>query len=376
MDKVYNSYCDCCGCAKCQSVCPTKAITMRFLNGHYYPVVIKDLCIDCKKCANQCDFKLKATNTPISAYAVKHNQTVRMKSSSGGVFTALSDYILQNGGKVYGADFDENMHLRHTSADNTVKRDRMRGTKYIQSDMSGVYNQIKADLQNNLQVLFVGTPCQVNAVKGFIGENEKLYTADLICHGVPSPELWKNFIKYIEEKLNQKATFFSFRNKDIAWRKYSGRVTFSDGSILENTNLLNAYAELFSYDLTLRASCEACPFASISRVGDITLGDFWGIENVLPQIDDNKGVSAVLINTEKGEKLFSLSKGELELYEVTSNQVAARQPNLSKPSHASVKALEFKNDLNTLTFEKVLKKYTRVGMKRRIKDFIKGVLKR
>lgn len=315
-------------------------------------------------------------NTPISAYAVKHNGDVRMNSSSGGVFTALSDIILQNRGKIYGADFDKDMHLRHTCADTPEKRDRMRGTKYIQSDISGVHKQIKTDLENDLQVLFVGTPCQVNAVKNYIGENENLYTADLICHGVPSPKLWEKYIKFIEEKYNKKAQYFSFRNKDIAWRKYSGRVTFSDGTVIENTKLLNAYCELFQYDLALRKSCENCPFASISRVGDITLGDFWGIENVLPKIDDNKGVSAVLVNTQKGEQLFDLAKNRLEIYEVTTQQIAARQPNLSHPSKRSTKAEAFENDLNTLPFGKVLKKYTNVGIKRRIISLVKGVLKK
>ena len=315
-------------------------------------------------------------NFPLSAYAVKHNIDVRMKSSSGGVFTALSDIILQNSGKIYGADFDENMHLRHTFADTTEKRDRMRGTKYIQSDISGVHKQIKTDLENDLQVLFVGTPCQVNAVKNYIGENENLYTADLICHGVPSPELWEKYIKYIEEKYNKKATYFSFRNKDIAWRKYSGRVTFADGTVIENTNLLNAYCELFQYDLALRKSCENCPFASLARVGDITLGDFWGIENVLPEIDDNKGVSAVLINTEKGKKLFDCAEKNLEIHKVATEQIAARQPNLSHPSKRSIKAETFRNDLNNLPFEMVLKKYTNVGIKRRLINSVKGVLKK
>ena len=315
-------------------------------------------------------------NSPLTAYAVKHNSDIRMNSSSGGVFTALSDTILKNGGKIYGADFDENMHLRHTSADTSEKRDRMRGTKYLQIDMSGVHRKIKADLDNNLQILFVGTPCQVNAVKSYIGENGNLYTADLICHGVPSPELWEKYIKYIEEKYNKKATYFCFRNKDIAWRRYSGRVTFKDGTIVENNRLLNAYCELFQYDLALRKACESCPFASIARVGDITLGDFWGIENILPEIDDNKGVSAVLVNTEKGEKLFNLAKNNLEIYEVTVEQITARQPNLSHPSKRSTKADTFENDLNTLPFEKVLKKYTNVGVKRRLITLIKGVLKK
>lgn len=313
---------------------------------------------------------------PISAYAVKHNENVRMKSSSGGMFTALSDIILQNGGKIYGADFDENMHLRHTSATTPAQRDRMRGAKYIQSDMSGVYEKIQTDLQNGIPVLFVGTPCQVNAVKTFIGQNEYLYTADLICHGVPSSEVWEKYIKYIEKKYNKKATYFSFRNKDIAWRKYSGRVTFSDGTVMANTKLLNAYCELFRYDLSLRKACENCPFADISRVGDITLGDFWGIENIMPEIDDNKGVSAVLVNTQKGEKLFEGVRSGLEVYEVTAEQISARQPNLKGPSKRSVKAEAFEKDFNTLPFEKVLKKYTNVGIKRQIISLLKGVLKK
>ncbi len=374
MEQVYKAIKNCCGCAKCEAVCPTNAITMQFKGGHYYPVINKDLCIDCKKCAKECNFTLNNNGMPLFAYAVKHNEKIRMQSSSGGAFTALSDYILKNGGRVYGADFDNNMHLCHTLADTPQKRDRMRGTKYIQSDMTGVYKQIRADLKANLPVLFVGTPCQVNAVKSYVGENEGLYTADLICHGVPSPEVWKKYIEYIEKKFGKKIKFFSFRNKDIAWRSYSGRITFSDDSVLSNTDLSNAYIELFRYDLTLRECCTSCPFTSLSRVGDITLGDFWGIENVLPEIDDNKGISAVFVNTEKGAKLFEAVKGNLECFKVSSEQIAKRQPNLSRPSVPSIKAEAFKSDITTLSFERVLKKYTRVGFKRRIIDFIKRIL--
>ena len=376
MEQVYKFSKNCCGCAKCESVCPTNAIKMKLSNGHYYPVINKDLCIDCQKCSASCDFSLKADTKPIGAYAVKHNNEVRMNSSSGGLFTALSDYILEKSGKIFGADFDENMHLCHTLADTKEKRDRMRGTKYIQSDMSGVYPQIKSELKNNQPVLFIGTPCQVNAVKGFVGDNENLYTADLICHGVPSPEMWESFIKCVEKKYNKKATYFSFRNKSIAWRKYSGRVTFRDGTVCENTKLLNAYTDLFRYDLTLRPSCENCPFASLSRVGDITLGDFWGIENIFPKIDDNKGVSAVLINTPKGERLFENAKKGLEVFEVTSGQIAAKQPNLHLPSKRSIKADKFENDFKAMPFEKILKKYTVVGIKRCLIYVIKGVLKK
>lgn len=315
-------------------------------------------------------------NKPLSAYAVKHESDIRMKSSSGGMFTALSDCILENGGKIYGADFDENMHLRHVAASTTEQRDRMRGAKYIQSDISGILGDIKTDLQNGLPVLFVGTPCQVSAVKKYVGDSDKLYTADLICHGAPNSDVWEKYINYVQKKYGKKAVYFSFRNKDIAWRKYSGRVTFSDGTVIADNKLLNAYCELFQYDLIMRTACEKCQFASISRVGDITLGDFWGIENVLPEIDDNKGVSAVLINTEKGEMLFNKIKNGLEIYEVAIEQIAAKQPNLSHPSKKSIKAEAFKKDFENLPFEKMLKKYTNVGLKRRIISLIKGVLKR
>ena len=315
-------------------------------------------------------------SAPLAAYAVKHSTDVRMKSSSGGMFTALSDYILQNGGKIYGAAFDENMHLRHVAASTPQERDRMRGAKYIQSDISGVFDQIRTDLENNLPILFVGTPCQVSAIKKTVGNNNNLYTADLICHGAPNPAVWEKYINYLQKKYGKKATDFSFRNKDIAWRKYSGKITFEDGTVMANNNLLNAYCELFSYDLIMRDACEKCPFANLSRVGDITIGDFWGIENVLPKIDDNAGVSAVLINSENGQKLFNLVKTNLEVFEVTATDIQRKQPNLKNPSKASTKAAQFKADFNTLPFKKVLKKYTRVGLRRRLIDLIKGVLKR
>lgn len=379
MEQVYKNISECCGCSLCEYICPKGAISLKTEGGFYYPVIDKDKCIDCGLCRKTCTFKDKyiEENTINQAYAAKHkNADIIKASSSGGMFTALSDYILGIGGTVYGADYDDNMHLRHTSAISSEARDRMRGAKYIQSDMSGVFADLKQTLSSGRPVLFTGTPCEVAAVKKAFGKSENLYLVDIICHGVPSAEVWKKFVDYIEKKYRKKMTYYKFRDKQNGWRGYSSRIYFKDGTEIPHNDISGSFIELFMYDVCLRESCTKCPYTSTARVGDITIGDFWGIENVMPDLSDNQGISAVMVNSEKGAELLGKARGDLELYPCKKEDIALKQPNLSKPSSHSSKAVCFKKDLAELPFDKLLKKYTRVGLKRRLIDSVKKLLKR
>lgn len=380
MDTVYRDLTDCCGCALCASVCPKNAITMQRSNGFLYPVIDQSLCVDCGLCAKKCPFgrEKQEDSNCLDAYAVKHtDEQVVQNSSSGGVFTAVSDYILSQGGAVIGADFDEDMNVVHVVANTPEKRDRLRGSKYIQSDTTGVYDAIRHLLNDGVPVLFTGVPCQAAGVREAFPNEEKLYIMDIICHGVPNPLVWKQYVAFIEKKYGKKLTYYSFRDKAISgWRKYSAKLTFEDGSQVAHNDVTGSFIELFRYDVCLRPSCTRCRFTSKQRVGDMTIGDFWGIENVMPEISDNKGISAVMVNTEKGRALFEAIKPHITAYPCSQDDIAARQPNLSRPSQYSNKAAAFQADLAALPFEAVLKKYTRVGLKRRLIDLVKSVLKR
>lgn len=380
MDSVFKTLENCCGCALCEAVCPKNAITMIENDGFKYPVINKTLCVDCGICAKKCPMNAEkeTQSNCIDAFAVKHkSDDVVLNSSSGGIFTALSDKILQDGGYIIGADFDSDMNVVHTVASTVEQRDRMRGSKYIGSDTSGIYGKIKALLKEEKPVLFTGTPCQAAAVRKAFPKADDLYIVDIICHGVPSAEVWKKYVEFIEKRYGKKLSFYSFRDKSLSgWRGYSAKLTFEDGTELSHNDITGSFIELFRYDVCLRPSCTNCNFTSINRQGDITIGDFWGIENVMPAISDNKGISAVMINTEKGKQLFDSVSESINKYPCTQEDIAKRQPNLFRSSSYSNKAEAFKQDLKSMPFDKVLKKYTRVGIKRRIIDFVKKCIGR
>lgn len=380
MERVYDKKTECCGCTLCAEKCPTDAISMEMTDGFSYPVIHSARCIDCGLCRRVCIIQhpFEGAAAPADAFAGKiHDEAVRMQSSSGGAFTALSDRFLKDGGVVCGAVFDELMHVRHAVTDTVTGRDEMRGSKYVQSDMEGVYSQLQAALDAGRKVLFTGNPCAVAAVKRRFKEfDRQLYTVDLICHGVPSPEVWHSYIAHLENLYGKSVTGYTFRDKQNGWRDYHAVVTFSDGTTARDTDAINSYIELFRYDLCLRPSCTACPYTAMQREGDITLGDFWGVEKVFAHLDDNKGISAILINTEKGKELLACLQESMQLQPCAVQDIAAGQPNMHHPSKASVKADAFARDLRALPFDKVLKKYTRIGRKRRIIDVMKKVLRK
>lgn len=380
MHTVYNEKSDCCGCALCEHVCPKNAIKMTDADGFSYPVINQELCIDCGLCAKKCPFsKPKQTESNcIESYAVKNKDTdVINNSSSGGIFTAVSDYILSKHGYIIGADFDSNMNVIHTVAATVKERNRMRGSKYIQSNTSGIFDTLKNLLQKEKPILFTGTPCQCAAVKAAFPDNKNLFIIDIICHGVPSPDIWKKYVAFLENKYGKKLSLYSFRDKDTAgWRTYSARLTFEDGSVIHHNNITGSFIELFRYDVCMRQSCTKCPYASMHRQGDITIGDFWGIENIMPEISDNKGISAVMVNSEKGRDLFTKSSDSISFFPCKQTDIAKKQPNMSAPSQFSNKYEEFNQNMKTMSFDEILKKYTRVGIKRRLIDTAKSILRK
>ena len=295
----------CTGCGACNNVCPSKAIKMTpDREGFIVPEIDYDLCTDCKACVKICPvLSLKKKNLVVpEIYAVRANDEIRKNSSSGGVFTVIANYVLNNGGYVCGAAFDENMQLKHIMIDNFADLSKLQGSKYLQSDTGDIYKQVKNKLLEGKQVLFTGTPCQVAALTSIIGRsNSNLITLDLICHGVPSQKL---FNIYIKENIDKQIIDVHFRDKRFGWQTSSMVCKFKDGS--ESISLMqeDVYLQAFYKNLSLRKSCENCPFSDFPRHGDLSIGDFWGISNFDIEQNDGKGTSIVYVNTAKGQKLM------------------------------------------------------------------------
>lgn len=302
---VTNSGKDCCGCLACVNVCPVKAIKVEIdEKGFWYPKVNQNVCVKCGKCKKVCAFLNSNGIEPKFVYGVKHkDELVRSRSRSGGAFTGFSDTILKENGIIYGASLTDDFLAKHSRASSAQERDSFLGSKYIQSDMSGVYEQIKEDLEKGRKCLFSGTPCQVAAVKNYFGENTNLYLIDIVCHGVPSPLVWRDYLDFQETSHDGKVTKVDFRDKRFGWKAHRETFVINDQNYDEDI-----FTKLFYSHLILRPSCFNCPYKCTAREGDITIADFWGIDTALPGFNDDKGVSLVLVNTAKGKELFDLSK--------------------------------------------------------------------
>lgn len=305
-------------------------------------------------------------------YAVKHkDEETRVKSRSGGIFTALTDKIFEQNGIVYGCVLNENFDAVHIRATTAEKRNLMRGSKYIQSKMGDIFKQVKIDLDSGKKVLFSGTSCQIAGLQGFLGKEYKnLLSVDIVCHGVPSVEVWQAYLKWQEEKNNSKVVKVDFRNKmDFGWGDHVETLMLSNGQKINS----RVFSMLFSRRSALRPSCYECPFKSTMHPGDITIADYWGIDNAAPGFNDNKGVSLVLVNSGKGNEYFECVKN-MVIWKMTKIE-DSMQPSLIAPFPRPKERTKFWNDFNNKSFEYIAKKYGGIGTKDKLKRKIKRLIK-
>ncbi len=322
----------CTGCSACCNTCPKDAIRMvPDEEGFVQPVIDEAACVHCGICHKVCQvFAETGTQVKQQRYwGLKADDTVRKNSSSGGAFTMLSDRILKDGGIVVAAQMDETFVVRHSVARTVAERDKMRHTFYVQSDLGMVFSEVKKTLQENKKVLFVGTPCQVAGLKLFVGESDALITVDLLCHGAPSPKVFQAFIDFLKSKGD--LTEFDFRDKSHGWRGYHVSAEI-DNKKFTNRLWLKSFNSLFSHNLINRACCSMCSYANYNRPGDITLGDFWGLERQDAAYVDQLGVSLLMTNTAKGQALVD-SLENVQLREYTKEQTT--QNSLCHPAKAS-----------------------------------------
>ena len=331
----------CTGCTACANICPKSCIEMKEDDeGFAQPVIDNSKCISCLACERVCPILNNHTHKDeeTKAYAaLSKNDETRLESSSGGIFSELAKLILQSNGIVYGAKYDDDFKVIHTGIEDIESLKELRGAKYSQSDLSTIFQIIKTQLNNGRQVLFSGTPCQIGGLKAFLKKDyDNLYCIDFVCHGVPSPLVWKKYIEYRSQvdADNQVPEYINLRNKESGWSHYSYQVEFayskSNHYLCQNDKDL--YMSLFVNNYILRRSCSNCYYKGYSRESDITLGDFWGIWDILPSMDDNKGTSVVFTHSNKGEKLLNSAAIHLQSNPVTLDQATMMNPSLLKSS--------------------------------------------
>ena len=362
MIKIVNKE-DCCGCSACAQKCPKHCITMtEDHEGFLYPKVDESTCVDCGLCNQVCPIQNVFSPTPLIEVfaAYNKNEEIRRESSSGGVFTLLAEKVIDEGGVVFGAAFDDQWQVILDFSESKQGLSRFRGSKYVQADVRETFRQCERFLKAGRSVLFSGTPCQIAGLRRYLGKDyEHLLTVDVICHGVPSPKVWRKYLyevrrttakKTAVRRLLEKVPFCSslnplpliksirFRDKSDGWKKFRFVLELAEASaegkqssVLSSIKTIdepffeNIYMKAFLHNLDLRPSCHHCRAKSGMSNSDLTIADFWGIQSVAPQMDDDKGISLVLVNTSKGTEYFE--NISMECVSVDFNEAIKGNPN-------------------------------------------------
>lgn len=316
---------ECCGCTACQQVCPAQCITMEpDEEGFLYPKINEANCIHCQKCERVCPIRHPALPVGKTEAFVGYaeNLALRRASSSGGVFSLAAQWILSRQGAVFGAAFDEHFQVRHICVESAEELGRLRGSKYVQSSLENTYAEAKRELQNGRWVLFSGTACQVAGLKNDLGEEyERLLTVDVLCHGVPSPKIWDLYLQEQESANRSKISSVQFRDKVSGWKQYSLTSRYENGRTCSFRFPEDPYMCMFLGNIDLRPSCYDCRFKAFPRASDLTIGDCWGIDKLMPDMDDDQGTSVILVHTPKGRQLLDAIRDKLVLRNAELDQV-------------------------------------------------------
>ena len=370
----------CCGCGACAQSCPVSCISMKpDEEGFLYPSADVSTCVECGRCTQVCPMpeygdtgrkKQEECFEDTRAFGgFSQNDQVRRESSSGGIFTLFAEAVLSEGGVVYGAGMDPDLKVVHCKAETVEELAPLRKSKYVQSETGNAFTEVREYLRSGRKVLFVGTACQTAGLRSFLGgEDQLLITCDFICHGVPSPLVFRKYLDWLGKKRGSRVTAFEFRNKRVPWNQ-SGQqkgtiIRYEDGG--EECHIpafRDPFMNAFLSDICLRPSCGACPFKGLpGGYSDLTIADFWGAGKAAPDLCDPLGTSLILVHSEKGLRLMQKVSGEFHGREVETAAAVRRNPCVFRPAEAAAENIrkDFFRRLDT-SFELARRKYMTAG---------------
>lgn len=367
----------CCGCTACAAICPQSCISIQEdSEGFLYPHIDQEICVHCGMCETVCPiyaYKSPQDSTPSAYAAVNLDNETRDKSSSGGIFSLLAMYVLDKQGIVFGAALDDDLQVKHMAICSPDELYKFQGSKYVQSDLRGIYKQVKTYLQQEKYVLFSGTPCQIEGLRLFLQRDyPNLFLVDIICHGVPSPLVWREYLKYIRKAYQKQIKNIHFRDKKDGWLKFCTLIQFTDDTIKYIERNKDCFMKAFLTNISLRPSCSTCLFKTKARNSDITLADFWGIEQVLPAMHDDRGTSLLVIHSEKGQRLLHAIEKKCRYQSVNLDAAVECNSAMIHSVAAHPKRNIFFSLLGNFPFDKLVNKQCRP--KHTIKNAIRHIL--
>ena len=371
----------CTGCGACRNICPVSCITMTpDSEGFAYPVVDADRCTQCGQCVRVCplidpgdSIRPDRTESPIVLAAWNKDNETRVLSTSGGIFSALATAVFNDSGYVSGAIYNDHRSVEHTLTNDPSRLAELRSSKYLQSDVGETYKEVKEALKKGARVLICGAPCQIAGLYNYLGKDyDNLITASFVCLGVSSPKSYQKYIDWLEGKYGAKVKSVKFKSKEYGWHRFSTKATFENGKEYLEDRYHDVYMKSLLTLRCVRPACYHCAFKGLPLQADITLADFWGIENHRPDLDSDTGTSAVLLNSEKGIRFFSpltetICSEPMPLY-----QFAAGNKALTKSIEPHPKRAEFFRNLDSQPFDQLVNRLTRKSFKNKILSKLKS----
>ena len=358
---------ECCGCCACFDACQVDAISLEVDHeGFWYPSVDKDKCVECGRCVSVCpELQVESINLPkigeLTCFSAQHkDMDVRMDSTSGGMFSVFTSDIYEKSGAVAGAVYRDDFSVQHIVSDDENDLERLRSSKYLQSDCSGMYSEIKRRLDSGQEVLACGCPCQMAALRLFLAKAyENLIICDFVCLGINSPKVFRKHLDDLERAHSSKVVYVKAKNKEHGWRSLTFKAVFENGDVYygngNEDNFTRGYLRSAVY---CRPSCFDCKFKGMPRLADISIGDFWGCQRVTPELDDNTGTSCIMCNTEKGRVFFDKVKDQLNWAEIELEDIAKGNRSLYKSlSPETVSRKVFFDELSSIAFTDLAQKY-------------------